>query len=119
MRIITLNCNGGFHLKYKEIQKYNADVYIIQECENPNISNCYEYKNFTKNHLWTGVGNKGLGIFSDSLISNNNWKSHGNEKDATFYLYKHREKLYHIDYVFDPKRVCESFSVNIKMKGLL
>lgn len=65
MRIITWNCNGAFRKKFGEIQALNADIYIIQECENPAETKMQEYKDWASNHIWIGDNkNKGLGIFA-------------------------------------------------------
>lgn len=69
MNIISWNCNGKFREKYKVIIEQNADIYIIQECEDPNQSKDVEYKKFAENSIWIGSNkNKGLGIFAKSHI---------------------------------------------------
>lgn len=65
LRIVTWNCNGAFRKKFEKISELNADVYVIQECEDPSTSTDRNYQNWAKNHLWIGdTKNKGLGIFS-------------------------------------------------------
>lgn len=65
MRIVTWNCHGAFRKKYHEIQKLNADVYVIQECEDPNHVRHEAYQAWSAGGIWTGANrNKGLGIFS-------------------------------------------------------
>jgi len=68
MKIITWNCNGAFRKKFYLLDKFNADILIIQECENP-AKSVNDYKDWANNYLWIGQNkNKGLGIF----IKNNN-----------------------------------------------
>lgn len=39
MRIISWNANGKFCEKFSFILNEAADIYVIRECENPEISN--------------------------------------------------------------------------------
>lgn len=65
MKIITWNCNGAFRKKFDNLFEYQADIHIIQECENPLESKHNEYQNWAKNYLWIGdTKNRGLGIFA-------------------------------------------------------
>ncbi|WP_313385663.1 endonuclease/exonuclease/phosphatase family protein [Chishuiella sp.] len=69
MKIITWNCNGAFRNKYPILSEFNADILVVQECENPIVSNDNNYKNFAKNYFWIGNNkNKGLGIFAKDNI---------------------------------------------------
>ena len=79
MKIVTWNCNGGFRNKIKEIEKLEADIYVIQECENPKHSKG-EYGKWAENYLWVGESkHKGLGIFASSSvkIEQLNWEGNG------------------------------------------
>ena len=79
MKIVTWNCNGGFRNKFQKIVELEADIYAIQECENPEQSKG-DYKQWAENYLWIG-GNKhkGLGIFAPSSVKLRrlNWESNG------------------------------------------
>lgn len=50
MRIISWNANGKFREKFPFILNEDADIYVIQECENPEISNSDEYIEFASNY---------------------------------------------------------------------
>lgn len=70
MKIVSWNCNGAFRKKYETLDKiYDADIYVIQECENPELSKDEGYIKFGKNGLWQGYKNKGLGIFAKDNIT--------------------------------------------------
>lgn len=44
---------------------FDADILVIQECEDPSRVNDLEYSSFAANYLWTGASkNKGLGVFA-------------------------------------------------------
>lgn len=78
MRIVSWNCGGKFREKLPLIADVksdfyiNADIYVIQECENPNDeehSKYKEYKEVVEDNFqfvdWVGdIHYKGLGIFA-------------------------------------------------------
>ena len=69
MKIVTWNCHGALRNKFYNLLSLLADIYIIQECEDPTQSHNQEYKAWAKHHLWIGsTKNKGLGIFSTEHI---------------------------------------------------
>lgn len=79
MKIVSWNCNGRFRDKIENILSYNADLYVIQESENP-YKYIQQFKNKIKTYYWFGLNdNKGLLVFSNSKIkvSNNNWENYG------------------------------------------
>lgn len=78
MKIVSWNCNGGFRRKFPILLKLSADIYVIQECENPFECNHKAYTAFARNSIWTGNNqNKGLGVFAAAGISLNShcWSS--------------------------------------------
>ncbi|MDP1666490.1 MAG: endonuclease/exonuclease/phosphatase family protein [Methylobacter sp.] len=79
MKIVTWNCNGALRKKYQVLTEFDADLLIIQECEDPDRSTP-EYKKWADNFLWIGENkNKGIGIFSRKAISIKalNWNPEG------------------------------------------
>jgi exonuclease III len=80
MKIVTWNCNGALRKKFNSLNVFSADLNVIQECENPEITNDKNYKEWAKNYLWIGDNkNKGLGIFAgDRLtLTKLDWDSNG------------------------------------------
>ena len=78
MVIINWNCNGAFRKKFKQLEQFEADIIVIQECEDPERSNDKNYREWAKNFIWTGENkDKGLGIFCKEplKLSNNNWET--------------------------------------------
>ncbi len=83
MKIVTWNCNGALRKKFEHLKDFNADIFVIQECENPSEINHNEYNEWAKNHLWIGdTKNKGIGIFAKKEIElkklnwSDNFKDH-------------------------------------------
>lgn len=83
MKIVTWNCNGAFREKFQYILNFYADIYIIQECENPYESKHKKYQEWAQNYLWIGENkNKGLAIFArqdiklEKLDWSNQYKDH-------------------------------------------
>lgn len=65
LRIVTWNCNGALRKKWSALEAFGADVYVIQECENPTTIKDGAYREWASNHLWVGRNkNKGLGVFA-------------------------------------------------------
>lgn len=66
-------------MKFNYISSLNADVYIIQECEDP-AQSTGEYRSWASDFLWVGSSkSKGLGIFtkSDHSLKTLNWDLSG------------------------------------------
>lgn len=79
MKIVTWNCNGAFRRKYHLADNFDADVYVIQECENPEESSS-EYREWAAQYIWSGKsGKKGLGVFVKKGVSVTalGWPDHG------------------------------------------
>ena len=76
MRIVSWNCNGAFRKKYNAIRDLDADINVIQECEDPSEISDAEYCEFASNYIWCGQNkSKGLGVFAKQgiNISENHW----------------------------------------------
>ncbi len=69
MKIVSWNCNGAFRKKFELVSNIDADIYVIQECEDPSEVNQVNFQHWSANHLWIGDSkNKGLGIFTKPNI---------------------------------------------------
>ncbi len=80
MKVVTWNCNGAFRNKYLALAAMDADIMVIQECEDPLQCADMRYKNWAGNYIWIGDSkHKGMGIFCKEGIqlSNNNWDTDG------------------------------------------
>ncbi len=78
MKIVTWNCGGGFRNKIGHADSLNADLLIIQECEDPALSSI-EYRKWAGDYIWTGSNkNKGIGIFPKNGHSVETLKWSGN-----------------------------------------
>ena len=76
MRILSWNCNGAFRRKYQLLEKFDADILIIQECENPVLCKSQDYLLWACNFQWHGDSNhKGIGVFAKKniVLTRNDW----------------------------------------------
>ena len=79
MKIISWNANGKFEKNFPAILKENADIYVIQECTNPFISDSKDYTELGSEYYWVDwVGDDkypdyGLGIFAKNDVNIKLW----------------------------------------------
>ena len=79
MRIVSWNCNGALRKKLDPLLKLNADIYIVQECEDPSQCKDSHYVAWAENYLWSGKNkHKGLGVFcrKDILLTPLAWEAY-------------------------------------------
>jgi exonuclease III len=63
VKIVTWNCNGALRKKYETLEEFDADILVVQECEDPEQST-EVYADWAGDYLWTGKNkNKGIGVF--------------------------------------------------------
>ena len=89
MKILTWNCNGALRKKFEILLDFNADINIIQECENPAETKHLEYNNWAENYLWIGDSkNKGIGIFAKKEIKLKklNWSDKFKDHKVKYFL---------------------------------
>lgn len=89
MKIITWNCNGALRNKFKAFNFYDADILVIQECENPLNSRDLNYSNWAKNYIWYGDNkNKGIGIFAkpDIKLEKLKWSNVYKNHEVKYFL---------------------------------
>ena len=77
MKIVTWNCNGGFRNKVEFIDSLQADILVIQECEDP-AQSTKPYQIWAgESYLWKGESkNKGIGVFAKNghSVTELNWE---------------------------------------------
>lgn len=89
MRLLSWNCNGALRKKFEWLNEFNADIHVIQECEDPERSDNDSYRQWAANHLWIGDNkNKGLGIFAKQHIDLQvlNWTNDYQDHSVKYFL---------------------------------
>ena len=70
MKLLTWNCNGALRKKFHLLEGFDADIILVQECEDPAQSADTAYQQWAVNYLWQGDRkHKGQAIFAKPHIS--------------------------------------------------
>jgi exonuclease III len=80
MKLLTWNCHGALRKKFKSLEDFQADMAIIQECENPALCKDVVYREWAGKYLWVGDNpHKGLGIFArpEIKLEKLDWRPRG------------------------------------------
>ncbi|MFC1719907.1 endonuclease/exonuclease/phosphatase family protein [Pseudomonadota bacterium] len=76
MKLVSWNCNGALRKKTASLDAIDADIFVIQECENPDTSTT-QYKQWAGDYLWVGTNkNRGLGVFArkQNVLTELDWR---------------------------------------------
>lgn len=74
MKIITWNACCKLREKLSLLAPFDADIMVIQECEDPQRASSDSYSNFASNALWIGH-NKNKGVNFQTFPTLNVWKA--------------------------------------------
>ena len=107
MKIITWNCNGALRKKTTEVDLLNADILLIQECENP-AESTKDYRAWAGDCLWVGTSkNKGIGVFPK-----NGHKVKALEWNGSFQIEGLKSKSSSVKWTTPDLKLFLSFSIN-------
>ncbi|HYN54565.1 MAG TPA: endonuclease/exonuclease/phosphatase family protein [Methylotenera sp.] len=69
MKIVSWNCAGAMRKKFSALSAISADIFVLQECENPEFSKDDAFKAWATNYLWVGENkHKGLAVVAKGDI---------------------------------------------------
>lgn len=84
MKIVSWNCHQRFDERSKLLlENLPADIYVIQECADPEHSENEDYKELLKNGFWIGgYASKGMAVFTlneNLKLERLNWDNNNGE----------------------------------------
>ncbi|MBK9577519.1 MAG: endonuclease/exonuclease/phosphatase family protein [Fibrobacteres bacterium] len=114
LKMATWNCNGKFREKFHLISAHNPDVWLIQECENPEeIPDSFsEYHKICSNYIWKGdKKHKGIAIFAKPEYSLAEIKLNQTYRDRElkWFLPARINDSFNLMCVWNHKNNCNSF----------
>jgi hypothetical protein len=65
LNLVSWNCAGAFRTKFQALARFDADLHIVQECEDPARASHDAYRTWASNYLWVGENrSRGLAVFA-------------------------------------------------------